>query len=308
MTILRYDYAMVTHFRQYYEQAFNLAFLSKRGTQFEDWFAEIMELRYPDDFVRVRPWGRFGDRKNDGYLRSERTMFQVYAPNELKDRETLSKLSEDFASALPHWREYFDSWVFVHNSKDGLSPKVNQRLLELNSKEVFFVTQWGYAKLRDEVFQLSQTDLQSLFGPVPTFADLYNVQFQNFANVLQYIAKRRPSDDADLRPIPYGKLDANGLSDDSKHFIFLGKRKSDYAGEFFDQYHNPEYGDQVSSSFAHEYSKLKNLGLPPDDIFSQLLIFTGLHMVTDSSDKMAVYALVAYFFEVCDIFEAPLRA
>ena len=293
--------------RTYYEQGFKLAFLTKRGTQFEDWFAEIMELRYPDDFARVRPWGRSGDRKNDGYLRSKRMMFQVYAPNELKERETLRKIDEDYSGAAPHWERYFDTWVFVHNSRDGLSPEVNLKLLELNAKELFFVDQWGYAKLHDEVFKLSQTDLQTLFGTVPTLTDLYNVQFQNFANVLRYVAKRPPFVDADIRPIPFGKLDANGLSDDAKNFILLGKRKSDYAGEFFDKWNDPAYGNQVSNSFKQEYSKLKNIGLSPDDIFSQLLIFTGLHMVTDSSDKMAVYALVAYFFEVCDIFESPLE-
>lgn len=298
---------MVSNIRTYYKQAFDLAFLSKNGTQYEDWFAEIMELRYPNDFVRVRPWGRSGDRKNDGYLRSKRIMFQVYAPNELKDRETIRKIDEDYSGAVKYWEQYFDTWVFVHNSRKGLSPEVNKKLLELNAKGTFKVIEWGYAKLHYEVFELSQSDLQIMFGPVPSLADLYNIQFQNFANVLQFVSKKPTIEYSNLRPIPFGKLDTNGLSDDSKEFILLGKRKSDYAAKFFDEWHDPDYGDQVAKAFKQEYSDLKNTGLSPDDIFSRLLIFTGLDKATDSSDKMAVYALVAYFFEVCDIFESPLK-
>jgi hypothetical protein len=67
----------------YYEMKFHLTFLEAMGDAFQDFFSSIMELRYPGDFARVRPWGKFGDRKNDGYLRSQRKLFQCYAPRGL---------------------------------------------------------------------------------------------------------------------------------------------------------------------------------------------------------------------------------
>ena len=185
--------------RVFFEQDFKLAFYLKKGDEFENWFAEIMELRYPGDFKRVRPWGRVGDRKNDGYLRSKRTMFQVYAPNELRNRDTLRKINEDYAGAVPHWEQYFDKWIFVHNSKDGLSPEVNQRLLDLNSQGPFVVDDWGFPELHYEVFELNQLSLQRLFRPPPAIADLYNITFTNLENVLQYVAKKPLPDDGEKK-------------------------------------------------------------------------------------------------------------
>ena len=294
--------------RVFFELHFKLAFHEKKREGFENWFAEIMELRYPGDFKRVRPWGNSGDRKNDGYLRSKRTMFQVYAPNELAERDTLGKIDEDYAGAVPHWMQYFDIWVFVHNSRDGLSPQVTQKLSDLNAQGPFAVDDWGFPELHREVFQMSETSLQRLFGLPPAIADLHNITYENLANVLQYVAKKPLLNDSEVEEVPPGKLDANGLSDDSKKLLLDGNRKSKYVGEFFSNWYDPAYGNQVSSSFKQEYQQLRSKNVPADDILIGLLDFTGFRMVTDASDIMAVYAIVAYFFEVCDIFEAPLEA
>jgi len=58
--------------------------MEKRGNTFQDFFSEIMEKCHPSDFQRVRLWENDGDKKNDGYLRSGRVLFQVYAPNDMK--------------------------------------------------------------------------------------------------------------------------------------------------------------------------------------------------------------------------------
>ena len=294
--------------RVFFAQEFKLAFYLKKRTEFEDWFAEIMELRYPEDFKRVRPWGNSGDRKNDGYLQSKRMMFQVYAPNELEERYTLIKIEEDYSGAVQFWEQYFDKWVFVHNSRDGLSPKVNQKLLDLNSQSRFSVEQWGFPQLHREVFEMDQNLLRRLFRPPPAIADLYNITYSNLKNVLQYVAKKPLLDSGKKEEeVPHGKLDSNGLSDDSKQLLLDGNRKSKYVGEFFDSWNDPAYGDQVSNAFKQEYHRLKSENVPTDEILTRLLVFAGFREVTDASDIMAVYALTAYFFWVCDIFETPIE-
>ena len=50
-------------------------------------------------------------------------------PKRDESRQCIAKIDEDFAGALPHWKEYFDQWVFVHNSKEGLGPDVTAKLL-----------------------------------------------------------------------------------------------------------------------------------------------------------------------------------
>lgn len=113
--------------RAYYEAIFRCAFLEKGGEAFQDLFSSIMEKRYPSDFIRTRPWGNQGDRKNDGYVRSTRTLFQVYAPNDLSEAATLAKIDEDYLGAIPFWKAHFDQWVFVHNSVIGLGPGVERK-------------------------------------------------------------------------------------------------------------------------------------------------------------------------------------
>lgn len=93
--------------RMYYEQRFTIQWLEAKGLAFQDLFASVMSKAHPGDFMPCRPWGAIGDRKNDGYLKSERTLFQVYAPNEMSQAVTLRKLVADFTAALPHWRAYF---------------------------------------------------------------------------------------------------------------------------------------------------------------------------------------------------------
>jgi glycosyltransferase involved in cell wall biosynthesis len=109
-----------------------------------------------------------GDRKNDGYLKSERLLFQVYAPNELKASQTITKIREDFTQALQHWKEHFDSWVFVHNATSGLPPQVIGTLLELEQQHPqITVKHWGFEELVLRFRQLSPDALRSLYGPAP---------------------------------------------------------------------------------------------------------------------------------------------
>lgn len=68
--------------RAYYELAFKVAFMERKGQAFQDFFSDIMEKCHPMDFERVRPWGQHGDRKNDGCIMQAGQFFQVYGPNE----------------------------------------------------------------------------------------------------------------------------------------------------------------------------------------------------------------------------------
>src|SRR3954471_14061066 len=109
---------MDVYARSWFQIRFQNKFIRLKGNAFQDFFADIMSRRYPNDFIRTRPWGAVGDRKNDGYLRSERTLYQVYAPNEMTASAAVSKIQEDFNEALPHWEDFFNKWIFVHNALD----------------------------------------------------------------------------------------------------------------------------------------------------------------------------------------------
>ena len=263
-----------------------------------------MEHRYPGDFQRVRPWGKAGDRKNDGYLRSRRELYQVYAPNEMTAKEAIRKIEEDFNGALPYWKEYFDYWFFVHNDKDGLGPDITQKLLELEAKHTpLGVRPFGFAELLVEVRRLASEDLVALFGAVPTADGMRQVGYQELITVLNVISKKPEVTQPDLQFPPQDKIERNALSDEVASFLLLGMRKTDQVKRFFAQYYDPQYGDRVADAFRAEYNSLKSLGLVPDQIFAGLIKFAGGASRGDPAFESAVLAIVAYLFEECDIFE-----
>lgn len=156
----------------FYEQRFEAQYLRSKGAAFQTLFASIMSKAHPADFIPCRPWGKVGDRKNDGYLKSERTLFQVYAPNEMRVADTIKKIETDFNEALPYWQTYFDVWVFVHNAHEGLPPDVIANLLELEDLHAAItVTHWGFDELLLRFKKLSSEALRSLYGSPPPSDD-----------------------------------------------------------------------------------------------------------------------------------------
>jgi energy-coupling factor transporter ATP-binding protein EcfA2 len=132
------------------ERDFELRYLKSRGTAFQDLFSEIMERTFPGDFQRIRPHGRAGDLKCDGYLKSQRCVFQVYGPEDIRPLDRmLRKIRADYAGALHHWAGRIDEWIFVHNQRGGLPAQVVQLLDDLRQQaNAPTIKTWGYEELR----------------------------------------------------------------------------------------------------------------------------------------------------------------
>ncbi|HQY63248.1 MAG TPA: hypothetical protein PK141_17730, partial [Polyangiaceae bacterium] len=223
--------------RAFYELKFEIEYLKLKGESFQDFFATVMEKKYPADFVRVRPWGNSGDRKNDGYVRSRRILFQCYAPNDMTAAAAVKKIKADLAGALPYWKAHFDTWVFMHNSKDGLGPEITKVLLDLRAKHApLVVTSWGFEELRQEAMGLKEAELSSLFGPfgpAPTRSGMISLGLEELAPVLDHIATRNPMVAPDLRPVPADKLHTNDLSDAVQTLLTAGMSRAELARKLF---------------------------------------------------------------------------
>jgi len=290
--------------RQLYELKFKVAFMERKADEFQDLFSTVMEKRYPADFIRVRPWGKRGDKKNDGYLKSKRTLFQCYAPNEMESIKCVSKIDKDFLGALPHWKEYFGTWVFIHNSREGLGPDVASKLLELGTAHApLVVTHWGFEELRQEAMQLSDLELSSLLGPVPSRQGMMALGLDDLLPILDHIARLSPAAEPDLRPVPADKLQRNLLSNAVEQLLTLGMTRADLVRKYFSL--KPTLQDQIAESFRARYSELRATISNPDDIFASLQKFAGGEEVPSPSRQNGVLAVIAFFFEECDIFERP---
>jgi hypothetical protein len=285
---------------------FENQFLRNKGSGFQSLFTAVMEAAHPDDFTQVRPWGNIGDQKCDGWLNSEKRLFQVYAPNELAKTETEAKMDEDFKGALQYWSGRFDHWTFVHNSFDGVPPFVLQKLHEFTAQYplIGFIS-WGFAELREKVRGLPSDLCVQLFGHAPSEPAMQSLRYSDVQEVLSHLVVTDSPDSSDLRPVPVEKLVFNDLSSEIQGFLRLGMRKSQLVADFFRSHPNPRYGDAMAYQFSEKYKKLKASELTPDMIFWDLRGFSGANDANSDKEQAAALAVLAHFFEECDIFERP---
>jgi hypothetical protein len=290
----------------YYEISFRIRFLQAKGEVFQDLFSTVMEMRYPGDFVRVRPWGKIGDRKNDGYLPSKRQLFQCYAPREMTLAACKAKVEEDFRGALPYWKDHFDQWFFAHNDPEGLAPDILKQLLDLSATHAPVVlSQWGYPDLFQEFKQLSQANLLTLLGPAPGRKDVIDLRLEDVKRLLEHIALQPEPMTVDVRQVPADKLEYNQLSQATGTLLKAGMTRSEIVKKYLRGIADQTRYDRTAAAFRLRYAELKGQGVTPDDIFTGLQMFVSGESVATPTQQAATLAILAFFFEVCEIFERP---
>jgi hypothetical protein len=288
-----------------YEQKFEIMFLRAKGDEFQTFFERLMGLAYKADFMACRPWGNIGDRKNDGFLKSDRRLFQVYAPNEMDAAKAISKIKEDFDGAKEHWGRYFDKWVFVHNARDGMPPHVHELLLNfevLNSG--ITLEPWGFEELRQIFRKISLDDKIAWLGYVPDEETMVQLGFKEIQVVLSSLECKAEPSSSSVKAVPPGKIEANDLSESVSTFIKSGMKKSPLVSEFLETWHDETFGERLAISFRNKYNDLRRT-MHPNEIFHELQTWVGGKQLGTPEHQMAVLTVLAYYFERCDIFEEP---
>lgn len=294
--------------RKHYQLAFKVMCSDSAGGGFQDVFDGLMEARYPGDYHKIRPSGSHGDRKNDGYLRSAKTLFQCYGPKFLRDRDTARKIDEDFQGAVAFWDNgYFTTWTFVHNDMDGLPPQAEKKLHDLRVEQdgAIVIDQWGYPKLESLLFELEPPQIVLLLGPAPTIEDMGHLGMDDVAAIIKEIGPLPADETADLRPVPVEKMKHNAFTPEAEGLLTFGMRKAPLVERYFIRNQDPTLRDRTAQSFTDRYRELRDDGLTPDEIFHGLVRHAAGPGRGNSRHESATYAVIAYFFEFCDIFERP---
>lgn len=289
----------------YYESRFENLFRAAKGNEFQTLFERLMGLAFKSDFMACRPWGSQGDRKNDGFLRSERCLFQVYAPNEMTANDAIAKITEDFEGAKTHWGTYFDKWVFAHNATDGLPPHVQKQLLDFGQVNPgVTLDAWGLEEFRLIFRKLSNEDLVSWLGAAPSDETKASLGFGDLRPVLETLGQRPLPSDSPVRDVPTGKIEANALSESVATLIKSGMGKTPLVEAFFAQWHDETLGERTAEAFRIEYQRLRG-SHTPNALFTEIQTWAGGRERGTPEHEMAVLAVIAYYFERCDIYEAP---
>ncbi len=84
----------------------------------------------------------------------------------------------------------------------------------------------------------------------------------------------------------------------------IGRRKSGLVNSFFRKTPRPDLGERIAEAFRLRYAELRALDLPAEQIFRHLQDYAGFHG-GEPKRQGAALAVLAYFFDSCDIFEDP---
>lgn len=294
---------MATPLAPGWEIKFRLACAERRGDAYQDLFAQIMERRDPG-FQRVRPWGNVGDRKNDGWSPDRRMLFQCYAPASLTAAELTNKLDEDYTGAIAYWKEYFDTWVFVHDDLDGMAPMVAKKIAELNKKaEAVACTAWGHPELREEFASLNDSDRTAILGPALTPHDFMSVEAAHLKPLIAALGNMIPDPGATVAAVPPDKIEANELLPAQVEFLKFGSARAPLVEQYLtNSFILPTHADEIAEAVSARYKQLRGEGLASSDIFDVLLAWIS-GGGGDSTTAVNALAILAYFFERCHIFE-----
>lgn len=139
---------------------FKLIIHESNGTVFEKFFKKIMTSHNPE-FKPVKPYGKIGDRGNDGWYCDNGEYYQCYAPEniQINIKNAIKKLKDDFKKLYDYWNPISSvkKYYFVINDKfEGIAPPISKAVAEIK-KEYSLID----AKVMDA------KDLECIFRDLP---------------------------------------------------------------------------------------------------------------------------------------------
>lgn len=153
--------------KHYLSLQFRDKIYSKKGTEFQTFFENIMR-KYYSDFQVIRPYGNEGDKGNDGYRKRTGIYYQVYAPHEpkVKQAKAARKLKEDFYKIKNNWGKIskIKEYYFVFNDNyEGSTQKLEEAITELEKENNNIKFNIFIAKDLEEIFfKLDNADILEL--------------------------------------------------------------------------------------------------------------------------------------------------
>jgi len=301
--------------------------LKASGSEFEQLFTEIM-LASRSGFRQVKPQGRLGDRKNDGFEPLAGRYYQVYAPEDLRRREqdALDKLEQDFEGLHHHWAGIFPGGIrefyFVLNDRlsGAVFPSIHEAMERIRQQYGLeccepFLTR----HLEEEFFSLSDDAIVSIVGFIPDPESDPLLDYSVLGEVIRHVLENP------LDLVRAGKLHApdfsekmrfNGL-DAAGGLLNAASYHSGAVEEYFAA--NSEFARQaVRDTLNGHYLEVMEVELSGGGKIDEVTISDQrfleiLARITPQTENRrkrkelqeAALAIMAVFFESCDIFEDP---
>ncbi len=290
----------------HHEIKLELELYRRVGRTFQDLFEQIMQ-KSDRSFLMVKPMGREGDWKSDGFSLNSGTVFQCYAPEELTGAEAARKVREDFVGGLAHWKEKMLAWTFVWSSERALPPQVVNVLTELKAAHPnVLIDHMGREGLWQIVKQLPLGDRIAILGPVPDPSEAPATTAAEIQILMRHLGKLTASlgedSDFDLTAISE-KLSRNHLSAAVANTVRPATPVARLVKEYVTKMPDPGFSETIALDLALKYRGLAEGVNDPDVIFGSLVEYVSGEQRNDPKFYWAAAGIVVHYFELCDIFE-----
>jgi hypothetical protein len=299
------------YWREWYRAQHNSFWATRTGDSFEAYVTSILTAFHPD-FVNPEPAGNLGDRKCDGLAEAGKTFYACYGSRPepgSTEAAIVSKITSDFEGAIEKWSS-IEEWRFVTNARTG--PDVGGLIITLQadhgegSERPIRVRLWKDEHLWNEVIsRLTEADLNNIYPGVPGVAHVELGDLLPLIDVLNDAPV--PIDDAGvIREVPPNKMDFNRLSEARRIEMNSGRRLATRIDSWYESLADPDVADKQSARFQSIYREHAALHTEPDEIMEALYeSLAGSGFRLDTRLANSVYAVTAYFFDSCHIFETP---
>ncbi len=283
-----------------------LELYERTGKAFQDFFEQIMQKADPS-FVMIKPMGREGDWKADGYSMDTATIYQCYGPVDMTGAQAAKKIVEDFNGARDRWQNRMKAWDFVWSSERALPPQAVAALDDLKTGHpALKIDHMGRAGLWSVVKGLSLADREALLGVVPDLADVPTTTAAEIQVLMKHLGRPGAveSDTADLDLTAIAeKLRRNRLSDAVTSWVKPALPVAKLVERFVTSMPDPDFSQVVAAELAARYTELAGSADDPDAIFGGLIKYVLGEHYLDPRFFWAAVGIVTYYFELCDVFE-----
>jgi hypothetical protein len=280
------------------------------GSAYEDHVSELL-ARFHPDFVNPTPAGSLGDGGSDGLAESGTILYACYGTRAQQDaeRKLATKIRSDFDRGLASW-DTFVFWRFVTNASAGpVATKVLTNIQQAHGPSTarpIIAMLWGCGRVWTEIVsKLTQPNLNEVFPGVPR-AD--NIELSDLIPLLDELGEDSNYREANesINPVPVEKMNFNQLAPASQIEFNEGRLMSPRIDKWFAEQSNPDLRDHQARNFRTIYENQKLATLEPTEILERVYTsLGGSDFRHDSKRANSVYAVTAYFFDSCDIFEEP---
>lgn len=300
---------------------FKIKILAADGQAYEDLFTSVMEIDNKD-FVQIKPQGRIGDRKNDGYDRKVGRYYQVFAPQDplSKAQDAAKKLKEDFDGLYKHWNKVtpVTEFHFVFNDKyKGVFPTIEADLAAIKrSKKLAECSSFLAKHLEQAFLDLKDEHIFSILGGyIPAPDKIGTLDYSVLKEVIDYVMRAEAHLDAQQivgAPEFEAKMKFNELGSATSALLVSGSYQAGILERYFEL--NSDFAKQdLRDRLAGFYAEAKDAraGIAGTADAPDLIFFDILYRIAPSRRQAEVNAglvIMAYFFESCDIYDAPVSA